>query len=116
MNQKFHCCVDCGPDVSGKCRLKGCQVDTLIPDSYEVEIGDVVFAAQDAQDRLGRTMFLCHTQANAGPDAEKVIEESLERLTSPELEEWDYKRQKFVPVKEPQRAKDLIIWAMIRVA
>jgi hypothetical protein len=81
-----------------------------------IEIGDVLFAAQDSQKRVGEMMFLCHTQCNAGPDAEKVIEEALETLINPEAETWDRKKQKWVPLKEPERAEDLIVWALIRVA
>jgi hypothetical protein len=79
-----------------------------------IAIGDVLFAAQDAQDRVGELLFMCHTQCNAGPDAEKVIEEALEQLTH--SDEADYKNGKWVPVVEPERAENLIVWAMIRVA
>lgn len=27
---KFHCCMDCGPDVIEDCKNIGCQVDKLV--------------------------------------------------------------------------------------
>lgn len=30
MNENFHCCMDCGPDVVATCKAKGCQVEVLV--------------------------------------------------------------------------------------
>jgi hypothetical protein len=79
------------------------------------KVGGIVYAAQSKQARVGATMFMCHTQENASKNLGKLKKEALDNLCYPELEDYDKKTGKWVPVHEPENAKDLVIWEMRRI-
>lgn len=80
------------------------------------KIGEIIYAYSDKQERVGKTCFLESTQENATKNVKTLMQEAVESLCYPEEEaEWDDDKNDWIPVFEPERKKDIIIYEMKRI-
>lgn len=78
-------------------------------------VGETIYAYADKQNRVGETEFLCSTQEHATKNLRQLRKEALESLCCPEEEIRNPLTNKWEPVFDKEREKDLIIYQMIRI-
>ena len=65
------------------------------------KIGDVVYAVNEPQGRVGETTFLCSTQENCEKTLERALEAAKEVYQNSDL--------------QPDEIGEIIVWKMTRV-